>query len=968
MQTVCKTPFECFRSWQAFAWLEAGQSITTVAKEEVVSKTVISRLKKFTEMLCENMLVAIEKTPQDDRYISLSEKEQKSHSKSNNRRSCIRYRYTCIYLPEPFLGGVCYKDNDVPKCNCVGTCTGDNCDEDACKGHACNNGGKCYKDNNVPKCNCVGTWKGDHCDEDVCQGHVCNNGGKCYKDNDLPKCNWLEHGKEIIVTKMYAKIIWDVGKETPFKNGGKKWVPKNLEKNSVVSFYGTWAGENLLNKGKQIIMTYSLMVTGHFLCFKEKNLLLQNLGNKPDEHRFDLNVFHTNFLLVRDKTAHKSGVNRFLLKLEDAFRGFHSGTSDDVSTFLPSSPVPVIAVLVQGNLNSVHYILAHLKRKLPILVIRGSGGLADILAYAYYEVQRSFEKIKDVEYVENILKKSLSDKITAVFPTLKDNKMAHRLLCDRLLDCVRCAEPPKLRYITVFSTLDLDRDIEDLPSHLLETIFKAQKSDVSNFHAHLKRDLLLTIDWNCPHLAVTKVFYKDPSFKVENDVFEQTLLSKDREEFISMFLDHGFEIHKYMNSSRVITLFEKALTEDFFREVCWERILGYRRIMMLDDYFIDSDLNWIIENLMGMPIYISSKELNECSAGIFNLDCPKELASDVARSRQEPLLLYMAQFADMAVGVFDLCYNDMPSKAYDALSVKNKDWGGHSLIDMAALAQGGGGKGCSAHPVVQKWLTQVMGKIKRRGSSWVHDHIPTYFKVILCAFFVYPMYLWVRFKETSDEEFVGSNEYEASDPYYTTSNAPRNKNTFSSLNALSINKKSVLTTFSTPFATSEEGKADKFPNKKLEKKEFSVAKGVTALTVSIALFHVFSILFGAPVFEVYLDTLYFSVLMTLLTAYPLMWYFFFCDSQNAVLKILSDSKFDNLTESYLHSIILWTVFGAWIGAFPIPLDWDRPWQTWPITCCIGASLGNSIIHFIIGFKLIYGLFGDRRKTTLNRSV
>ncbi|XP_055944946.1 transient receptor potential cation channel subfamily M member 7-like isoform X2 [Argiope bruennichi] len=557
----------------------------------------------------------------------------------------------------------------------------------------------------------------------------------------------------------------------------------------------------------------------------EKNLLLQNLGNKPDEHRFDLNVFHTNFLLVRDKTAHKSGVNRFLLKLEDAFRGFHSGTSDDVSTFLPSSPVPVIAVLVQGNLNSVHYILAHLKRKLPILVIRGSGGLADILAYAYYEVQRSFEKIKDVEYVENILKKSLSDKITAVFPTLKDNKMAHRLLCDRLLDCVRCAEPPKLRYITVFSTLDLDRDIEDLPSHLLETIFKAQKSDVSNFHAHLKRDLLLTIDWNCPHLAVTKVFYKDPSFKVENDVFEQTLLSKDREEFISMFLDHGFEIHKYMNSSRVITLFEKALTEDFFREVCWERILGYRRIMMLDDYFIDSDLNWIIENLMGMPIYISSKELNECSAGIFNLDCPKELASDVARRKaitvlliwalisnrgklavylwrhvDQPVMLALAstlildkiqqyitdttlkekieklrkQFADMAVGVFDLCYNDMPSKAYDALSVKNKDWGGHSLIDMAALAQN---KDLVAHPCCQKWLTNTfMGNIKMRDLSWGFMTIPTYFKVILCAFFVYPMYLWVRFKETSDEEFVGSNEYEASDPYYTTSNAPRNKN------------------------------------------------------------------------------------------------------------------------------------------------------------------------------------------------
>ncbi|GFW70903.1 phosphatidylinositol-glycan biosynthesis class F protein [Trichonephila clavipes] len=78
--------------------------------------------------------------------------------------------------------------------------------------------------------------------------------------------------------------------------------------------------------------------------------------------------------------------------------------------------------------------------------------------------------------------------------------------------------------------------------------------------------------------------------------------------------------------------------------------------------------------------------------------------------------------------------------------------------------------------------------------------------------------------------------------------------------------------------------------------------------------------------------------------------------------------FDNLTESHLHYMVLWTVIGAWVGAFPIPLDWDRPWQTWPVTCCIGASLGNSVIHLLIGSKIFYGLFRDRRKIAYNRSV
>lgn len=34
--------------------------------------------------------------------------------------------------------------------------------------------------------------------------------------------------------------------------------------------------------------------------------------------------------------------------------------------------------------------------------------------------------------------------------------------------------------------------------------------------------------------------------------------------------------------------------------------------------------------------------------------------------------------------------------------------------------------------------------------------------------------------------------------------------------------------------------------------------------------------------------------------------------------------------------------GAWVGAFPIPLDWDRPWQAWPITCAVGGTAGHML--------------------------
>ena len=31
--------------------------------------------------------------------------------------------------------------------------------------------------------------------------------------------------------------------------------------------------------------------------------------------------------------------------------------------------------------------------------------------------------------------------------------------------------------------------------------------------------------------------------------------------------------------------------------------------------------------------------------------------------------------------------------------------------------------------------------------------------------------------------------------------------------------------------------------------------------------------------------------------------------------------------------------GAWCGAMVIPLDWDRPWQKWPVPCVAGAVAG-----------------------------
>ncbi len=39
------------------------------------------------------------------------------------------------------------------------------------------------------------------------------------------------------------------------------------------------------------------------------------------------------------------------------------------------------------------------------------------------------------------------------------------------------------------------------------------------------------------------------------------------------------------------------------------------------------------------------------------------------------------------------------------------------------------------------------------------------------------------------------------------------------------------------------------------------------------------------------------------------------------------------------SSVIGGVAGAWVGAVPAPLDWNRAWQEWPVSCVRGMSAG-----------------------------
>jgi len=112
--------------------------------------------------------------------------------------------------------------------------------------------------------------------------------------------------------------------------------------------------------------------------------------------------------------------------------------------------------------------------------------------------------------------------------------------------------------------------------------------------------------------------------------------------------------------------------------------------------------------------------------------------------------------------------------------------------------------------------------------------------------------------------------------------------------------------------------------------------------------YVVVVLFGAPLLSHYLHTYLLACLISLLTvftpAYALGLPSFASDSRSLVTRLTWTRLFAELSprtavERATVYPVVGTAIGSWVGAFPIALDWDRPWQAWPLTPAYAAILG-----------------------------
>jgi len=144
--------------------------------------------------------------------------------------------------------------------------------------------------------------------------------------------------------------------------------------------------------------------------------------------------------------------------------------------------------------------------------------------------------------------------------------------------------------------------------------------------------------------------------------------------------------------------------------------------------------------------------------------------------------------------------------------------------------------------------------------------------------------------------------------------------------------------------------------KKLEKAgsdahKFTVLKMAWFATILASfLAHAILVLFGAPIASHVLHTYLLALLTSILTVFTPA-YTLGVPTRSLVnrltwVRLFAELSVRNPIERAIVYPAIGVMLGCWAGVIPIALDWDRPWQAWPLTSAFCIILGYILGSFI----------------------
>ncbi|CAF4080202.1 unnamed protein product, partial [Rotaria sordida] len=476
---------------------------------------------------------------------------------------------------------------------------------------------------------------------------------------------------------------------------------------------------------------------------------------------------------------------------------------------------PMICTLVHGTLQTIELVYRKIQQEIPIVVLKGTGSAADLIAFTYEEINTKNKKISEDDYLKVELTRCLIDE----YSELKDNNLKRNEICNYIMSIVKEADKEGRKFLSFIDVNSTTPSLNDFHKSILSALLQGQKivtDDKVNIESkqndklkriaeikrniQIKQNLLLTLDWNLPDLALSEIFqrYEGMKYSIQAKLFDKAILEENLEAFVDLFLDREFVLHKYLNSNKLISLFNQAKDKDFFIITSLEGIrnlTGDEEEVPKD--FVEKDLNEIVKRLTDISGFFCKTEMDNNAVGIYfgdksDKDIQKQkiraekkalqyliiyailmnrqqLAKILWKHSSEPIPLALIccmmfkklapychesylksligkqakEFSNWAVGILDKSFNEDNQRTFEMLDEKHPDWNNMTTVELAYHSDN---KEFMAHPVCQKWVTrQFYGEITPRELSWGLFTYPKFLKIILSAFFIFPMWFWINF-------------------------------------------------------------------------------------------------------------------------------------------------------------------------------------------------------------------------------
>ncbi|XP_077993262.1 transient receptor potential cation channel subfamily M member 2-like [Glandiceps talaboti] len=250
----------------------------------------------------------------------------------------------------------------------------------------------------------------------------------------------------------------------------------------------------------------------------------------PEGNEASLDPNHTHFILVDDGTEYKFETEISLRSaIEEAISKKHVGVDGEIK-------IPTVCLALEGGPGTIETVKSALSKKIPVVIVAGSGRAADVLAWA---VKQATKHKKDGSFDQG----------------LKERLMKALGNTDKSDSVKVCLEPENLALITIFD-LDSKGSTIGFDLALLKAVLKK-----SQIQPNLKKtnELHLAVAWNRIDIA-SELLFSDSKKWNKLDMLGKPLqiaLTNGQKEFVKLFLENGVCLQEFLQSEILCCLYNQ---------------------------------------------------------------------------------------------------------------------------------------------------------------------------------------------------------------------------------------------------------------------------------------------------------------------------------------------------------------------------------------------------------------------------